>query len=556
MPYDELTQVLLKKRGIETEEEAEKFLNPSYDTQLVDPLSIKNMPEAAARLAKAILSGERIAVWTDYDCDGVPAAVIFHDFLKKAGANFENYIPHRHLEGYGVNSSGIEKLAKAGATLLLTADVGITDAEAIARARALGMDTIVTDHHLPAQAGLPPGIVVDPNAHADETAAFKSWCGAGLAWKLVCATLAVEPTLREKVPIGWEKWLLDMAALATIADMVSLTGDNRLIAKYGLLVMRKSPRIGLQKLCRLMRVDQSKITEDDVGFMIAPRVNAASRMGDALEAFKLFTTTDETEATEIAQKLEKLNRQRKAEAGAITRAVRERLAGRTDLRSVIALGDPSWRPALLGLVANGIAEEYQRPVFLWGREGNNSIKGSCRAGNSTHVIELMTAAQGAFVEFGGHAFSGGFTVRDDEVFFLEDRLVEARSALAESVLEEVGQPDAEISALQADLRFLAKLERFAPFGQDNEKPLLRFHNAEIASAERFGKSKEHVKLKIIRDEFSAPIEGIAFFAKGALARVADTLLAGGHADILAHLERDQFSRRGYPRLRLVSLTLV
>ena len=554
MLYDELTNVLLKKRGIETEEEAERFLNPSYDTQLIDPLTIKNMEPAARRLAAAILSGERIAVWTDYDCDGVPAAVIFHDFLQKAGANFENYIPHRHLEGYGVNSSGIEKLAKSGATLLLTADVGITDGEAIARARELGMDTIVTDHHLPGE-NMPEGIVVDPNAHADETAAFKGWCGAGLAWKLVCATLAVEPKLREKVPVGWEKWLLDMAALATIADMVPLTGDNRLIAKYGLLVMRKSPRIGLQKLCRLMRVDQSKITEDDVGFMIAPRVNAASRMGDALEAFKLFTTTDETEATEIAQKLEKLNRQRKAEAGAITRAVRERLAERSEMRSVIALGDPSWRPALLGLVANGIAEEYQRPVFLWGREGNNSIKGSCRAGDNTHVIELMTAAKETFVEFGGHAFSGGFTVRDDEVFYLEDRLVEARGVVAQTV-EAIREADADISALQADLRFLAKLERFAPFGQGNEKPLLRFHNAEIASAERFGKGKEHVKLKIIRDEFSAPIEGIAFFAKGALARVADTLLAGGRADILAHLERDQFSRRGYPRLRLVSLTLV
>ena len=172
-----------------------------------------------------------------------------------------------------------------------------------------------------------------------------------------------------------------MAALATIADMVPLTGENRVIAKYGLLVMRKSPRIGFQKLCRIARVNQAKITEDDIGFMIAPRVNAASRMGDPRDAFRLFTTTDEDEADALAKKLEAANRGRRSAAAAITRAVHERLEGRTEpLPAVIALGDPDWRPGLLGLVANTIADELGRPVFLWGREGNNVIKGSCRAG--------------------------------------------------------------------------------------------------------------------------------------------------------------------------------
>jgi single-stranded-DNA-specific exonuclease len=556
MPYDDLTNLLLAKRGITTKEEAEKFLNPSYDEHLVDPLTIKNMPLAAERLGAAILSGERIAAWTDYDCDGIPAGVILHDFLKKAGANFENYIPHRHFEGYGVNVSGVEKLAASGARLLLTADVGITDVEAIARARELGMDTIVTDHHLAGDA-FPPGIVVDPNAHEDETAAFRSWCGAGLAWKLVCATLAVAPELREKVPEGWEKWLLDMAALATIADMVPLTGDNRLIAKYGLLVLRKSPRLGLQKLCRLMRVEQSRISEDDVGFMLAPRVNAASRMGDAREAFRLFTTADENEASALAEKLEKLNRQRKAEAGAITRAVRERLAERTELQSVIALGDPSWRPALLGLVANGIAEEYARPVFLWGREGNETLKGSCRSEGATHVVELMQAAEDTFAEFGGHAFSGGFTLTDEGVFSLEDRLVAAFATLPVEKAPAESAPDLDLSAEDADHKLLAKLERLAPFGEGNEKPLFRLRACEISRAERFGKGKEHVKVKITR-AFEKPLEGVAFFAKGALAKHADALATAcgepgrtGRATLLGHLERDSFSRA--PRLRLVGI---
>jgi single-stranded-DNA-specific exonuclease len=555
MPYDELTNQLLAKRGITTAEEAEAFLNPSYDDHLIDPLLIKNMEKAARRLAAAIQSGERIAAWTDYDCDGTPAAVILHDFLKKVGANFEIYIPHRHEEGYGVNIAGIEKLAERGATLMVTADSGITDCEAVARAKELGIDVIVTDHHLPC-ATLPDAYaVVDPNAHADETAPFKAWCGAALAWKLCCAVLAVSPEIRERVPAGWEKWLLDMAGLATIADMVPLTGENRLLAKYGLLVMRKSPRVGFVRLCKMIRANQSKITEDDVGFMIAPRVNAASRMGDAIEAFKLFTTSDEGEADLLSKKLEKLNRERKAQAGAITRAVRERLKERSEMRSIIALGDPAWRPGLLGLVANGIAEEYQRPVFLWGREGNDSIKGSCRSGGATHLVSLMTAAGDTFVEFGGHAFSGGFTVAQDSVFFLEDKLVEALATLEvqEAPLEQT--VDAELEPDGATSAFLGKLERLAPFGMGNEKPLFLLRNCEVASSARFGKGSEHVKLSIKR-EFGDALEGVSFFAKGALARTADTLTPGARANITAHLERDQFAKRGAPRLRLVSISAV
>jgi len=379
LSYDDLTAALLARRGIRTKEDAGRFLNPSYDEHLHNPLLMTDMKKAAERLCTAILSGERIAVWSDYDCDGIPGGVVLHDFLKKTGANFENYIPHRHDEGYGMNVSGIEGLAKSVVKLIVTVDSGITDLEPIARAKELGMEVIVTDHHMPAQSGLPDAYaVVNPNARADEAYPFHELCGAGVAWKLVCATLAVSPELREKVPIGWEKWLLDMVGLATIADMVPLVGENRILAKFGLLVLRKSPRIGLQKLLRGMRVEQRALTEDDIGFMIAPRVNAASRMGDAREAFNLFTTTDENEADALAKKLESANRKRKAEAGALTRAVHTRLSARGGsasggkehdwLRSVIALGDPEWRPALLGLVAGGIADEYERPVFLWGRE--------------------------------------------------------------------------------------------------------------------------------------------------------------------------------------------
>lgn len=576
--YDDLTAALLARRGVVTKEDAEKFLNPSYDLHLHDPLLMTDMAKGARRLADAILSGERIAVWSDYDCDGIPGAVLLHDFLKKTGANFENYIPHRHLEGYGVSTPGIEKLAASGVKLVVTVDSGITDLEAIKRAKGLGVDVIVTDHHLPKETLPEAFAVINPNARpvrdktlsmsglpeasisngtsADEPYPFLDLCGSGVAWKLVCATLATEPSLREKVPVGWEKWLLDMVGLATIADMVALTGENRLLATYGLLVMRKSPRLGLQKLCKVIRTNQRTITEDDVGFMIAPRVNAASRMGDAIDAFKLFTTESEDEAEELAKKLDGANRKRKAEAGAITRAVHDRLKER-EMRSVIALGDPDWRPALLGLVANTIADEHDRPVFLWGKEGNNSIKGSVRSGGNVHALELMEAAVDTFAQFGGHAAAGGFTVEEHAVFDLEDRLVTAHAKIMDdsAFIDTLAlHADAVLTPEEVSLKYLAQIEKLAPYGMQNPKPIFLLREVSIKEVAQFGKGKEHLKLTI--DSSGREVNAIVFFAKGALAKTINALAPNAQVNLLAHLERDSFSRTNPVRLRLLNLKKV
>lgn len=556
--HDDLTAALLARRGVLTKEDAEAFLNPSYDLHLHDPLLMTDMEKAARRFADAIIAGEKIAVWSDYDCDGIPGGTLLHDFLKKADANFENYIPHRHLEGYGMNVAGIEKLAERGVKLIVTVDSGITDVEPVARVKELGMDVIITDHHLPLEEGLPDAFaVVNPHARADEPYPFHELCGSGVAWKLVCAVLTVEPSLREKIPEGWEKWLLDMVGLATIADMVPLTGENRVLATYGLLVMRKSPRIGLQKLLRGMRTEQRTITEDDVGFMIAPRVNAASRMGDAIDAFHLFTTDDEDVADTLAKKLEKANRSRKAEAGAITRAVHARLKERTEMRSVIALGDPQWRPALLGLVANTIADEYERPVFLWGREGNLRLKGSMRSGGKTHALDLMRATENTFEDFGGHAAAGGFTVLDDAVFFLEDRLVEAHAKLDVALDDSLSNhADAIITIEEATSAFLKKIEKLAPYGMQNPKPVFLLREISVRDISRFGKSEEHLKIKLSStDDARTTIDAVAFFAKGALARTAESLGKGSRVNALVHLERDTFSRGTPVRLRLLDIKI-
>lgn len=554
---DDLTAALLARRGITTRDAAEQFLKPSYDLHVHDPFLMTDMEKAAPRLAQAILAGEKIAVWSDYDCDGIPGAVLMHDFLQKMNADFENYIPHRHNEGYGMNVPGIDTLASHGVSLIVTVDSGITDVEPITRANELGIDVIVTDHHLPLESGLPPAYaVLNPNARTNETYPFRGLCGTGVAWKLVCAVLASSPLLRERASLGWEKWLLDMVALATVADMVSLLGENRVLTTYGLLVLRKSPRIGLQKLCRGMRVEQRTLTEDDIGFMLAPRVNAASRMGEARDAFDLFTTTDEQHADTLAKKLEKLNRERKAQAGAITRAVHARLKDR-EVRSVIALGDPEWRPSLLGLVANTIADEYERPVFLWGREGNNSLKGSFRSGGFAQSMELMRTTEEVFLQFGGHAAAGGFTLIETEVFYLEDRLVAAYERIASTAepLDQLEQhADAVVTPEELTDAFYTKVQTLSPFGMDNPKPVFLLRDVIVQSISLFGKSEEHLKLTI-SGERSKRIDAVTFFVKGALARTTTTLTAGSRAHLLAHLERDTFSRGNPIRLRLVDVRI-
>ena len=560
--YDDLTAALLSRRGILTKEDAERFLNPSYDEHLYDPLLMTDMSLASKRLGMAILAREKIAVWSDYDCDGIPGAVLMHDFLRKVGADFEIHIPHRHDDGYGMNIGGIEMLAKKEIKLIVTVDSGITDIEPIARAKKLGVDVIVTDHHLAGEKLPDAFAIVNPNARADEKYPFHELCGTAVAWKLVCATFALSPELREKVPVGWEKWLLDMVGLATVADMVPLVGENRVLATFGLKVLRKSPRIGLQKLCRGMRVEQRSITEDDIGFMIAPRINAASRMGEAQDAFKLFTTSDENEADLLAKKLEKMNRGRKAEAGVITRAVHSRLKERAEIRPIIALGDPSWRPALLGLVAGNIADEYERPVFLWGREGlpagrqgTGKLKGSVRNGGNINAFQLMGATENTFVEFGGHAAAGGFTVRDDAIFFLEDKLVEACERMEKKEFEEdlSQHADAVINPEEATESFLKKVERLAPFGQQNAKPVFLLRDVIVQEISHFGKSEEHLKLKICSQEGNGNIEAVTFFAKGALARTVADLGKNNSVSLLAHLEHDTFSRGNPIRLRLIAI---
>ena len=536
---------LLEARGIGASE-ARDFLFPDYERGIHDPFLFGGMRRAVERILSAMERKERIAIYGDYDCDGIPGAVVLHDALAKTGyENFRVYIPHRHKEGYGLNAEALKTLAAEGVRLIITVDCGITDVREVEEARKLGCDVIITDHHIPgdvlpaAEAILNPKLPGDPYPE-------KMLSGAGVAWKLACALFSAgEERKAFSVPDGWEKWLLDMAGLATIADMVPLTGENRIIARFGLVVLAKSPRPGLRKLCSLMRVSQERITEDDVAFMIAPRINAASRMGVPFDAFRLLSTRDEAEAARKAELLHRMNDERKWTVAHIVKEAKKKIARRRD-GSVIVVGDPRWRIGVLGIVAGNLCEEYGKPAFVWGREGDGDIKGSCRSDGSVDVVELLSSVtDGFFLDAGGHELSGGFSVSHERVHFLEEEIAAAYAKVRREKKENLFSPDLPLSLSDVSEDTYSDISLLAPFGIGNPKPLFSFDNVSVAGVFPFGKEKNHIRVSFT-GHGGARRDAIAFFA--AEDSFSAPLREGERVRLIASMEKTFF--RGFPELRL------
>jgi len=548
----DLVRTLLYKRGVTDTEKIERFLKPDFVRDTHNPFLLEGMGRAVARVLSAMAQGERITIYGDFDCDGIPGAAVLSDTFAKIGyENIEVYIPHRDREGYGFHAAAVEELSKRSVALIITVDVGTTAVETVKRAKELGVDVIVTDHHEMKDA-LPDAVaVINPKLGEYP---FRELCGAATAWKLASALL-IEGKRRElpqfvSIPDGWEKWLLDLVAIATIADLVPLVGENRALAHFGLTVLRKSPRLGIRALSASTRLRQANLTEDDIAFSFAPRINAASRMDEPELALRLLTTKDESEAGLLAAKLESLNRKRRGVVAAIVREAKARIKARyAGSDRIVVLGDTEWKPALMGLAANSIMEERGGIVCMWGRDANGNLKGSARSDGSLSVVELFTAAKDSFEEFGGHHASGGFSVSHEAVHTLPEALTQAMAALSvESTREpEVEkEPDAELTLSEISTPFFRDLSRLAPFGMGNPKPVFRVRKAVITFARQFGKEMNHTEVTLVCSESGATCRAFQFFRTPMDFTLAPS--PGTRVDMLATLERDSF--RGPDRLAL------
>ncbi len=548
-----LVRTLLTARGIHSAQSAERFLAPNWDRDTHDPFLMKDMKRAVDRIFDARYRGETVLVWSDYDMDGIPGAVLLVETLERIGCVVRHYTPHRNREGFGLNNEGLTRVKEEGVKLVITIDCGIGDVAQVAHAVAFGLDVVVTDHHLPGEV-LPSAYAILNPKQKDCAYPEKMLCGAAVAFKLAHAlllTLSQDPSLSPDAPVvlGEEKWLLDMVGLATVADLVPLTGENRALAHFGLVVLRKSRRPGLHALLSLARTDQRTLTEDDVSFTIAPRINAASRMGHAKDAFALLCAKDVETSIARARELEKVNAERKGAVASMAREIKMRLKKLGEPKSVLVMGSPAWKPSLLGLVASNLVEEYARPVFLWGREESSVIKGSCRSDGSVSVYLLMQEAREVFLEYGGHEFSGGFSVDGTHIHALEAALIEAHGKVSRRSPEPV-YLDAELTLADVSQTTYRDVSRLAPFGIGNPKPLFRFPRVTVDEVRAFGKANEHLELRL-SDATARSVRAIAFYATPASYPSAPA--EGEMYDLIGHLEFSTFRGRTELRIRIVDV---
>lgn len=484
---------LVYQRGIQTEEALRDFLEPSLD-QLHDPYELHDMDKAVTRIRQAIENYEQILIYGDYDADGMTSASIVKEALEQLGAECQVYLPNRFTDGYGPNASVYKYfIENQGISLIITVDNGVAGHEAIELAQSMGVDVIVTDHHSMPEV-LPDAYAIIHPEHPEASYPFKYLAGCGVAFKLATALL-------EEVQVE----LLDLVAIGTIADMVSLTDENRILVKYGLSVLKNTQRIGLQELFKIAGIQENEVDEETVGFQIAPRLNALGRLDDPNPAIELLTGFDEEEARDIALMINQKNEDRKE----IVQKIYDEAKTMVDLnKPVQVLAGEGWNPGVLGIVAGRLLEELHQPVIVLNIE-NDLAKGSARSIEAVDIFEALDPHRDLFVAFGGHAGAAGMTLEASKlealsqvlVAYIEDNQVDLSTKNELFLDEELSLPDLTLETLK-------NFEKLAPFGMDNKKPVFYLKDFKVENARAMGAGNTHLKLKI--SQANVAFEVVAF----------------------------------------------
>lgn len=484
---------VLYTRGYKQPEDAKAFLYPQTQ-EFFNPLLLTDMPEACELVSKHIKSNSRIVVYGDYDVDGVCASAIIYLSLKKAGANISYYIPDRHQEGYGLNEAAMKAVA-GRYDLLISVDCGISSYKEVELGKSLGMDIVITDHHsLPER--LPDCICVDPKRPGKQP--YSELCGAGVAFKLICALFGEQE--------GME--YIDLAAIATIADIVPLTGENRQIVRLGLKTINSSPRPGITALAKAAGVNLKELSASDIAFTLAPRLNAAGRLESASQSLELLINNDNVE--ENALILNSLNIERQEiEKNIYQNAVQMASAsGQIRESRIIVLASQDWDKGVIGIVASRLVERFHRPCILFALE-DGLATGSGRSVQGVHMFDMLCHFAEYFIKFGGHEMAAGMTLKAE---LLEELSLGLDEYIKENISPKCFYPSAKYDA-RADIseitpRICEELKLFEPFGMGNPTPKFRFDRLKPANIRTIGKNSNHLKASFCSD--TTAIEGIAY----------------------------------------------
>lgn len=505
---------VLSARGWGGGAECDEFLAPRL-ASLRDPYELRDMDRAVERILRAVRAGERILVFGDYDVDGVSSTAILVTTLRRLGADPAAFIPHRIHDGYGMNADRMGAIAADGVRLVVTVDTGITAFDAVAAAKALGVDVVVTDHHLAEGGAIPDAAaVVNPN-RPDAVYEHGRLCGAGVAFKLAHALLK-ESGIDRHEAVEFLKDLMDLVALGTIADVAPLRGENRVLVRYGLERLARTRRPGLRALLDATKLSQREVLEpNDVAFLLGPRLNAAGRTDHAQHAYDLLVTEDAAEAASIAQRLEQLNRQRRAaETGILGQtisAAEEQIEGGLD--SLLVVGGEHWHLGIVGIVAARLAERFHRPAIVL-RVEPDLAKGSARSIAGFDIHEALAACDEHLLGWGGHAAAAGVQVHPDNLDALREALNEhAAAVFQQRDLSPELEIDADLEHEDFGWGLFRDMQRLQPFGQDNPAPVFRMRGVRSARAPRIV-GRNHLKLDLRTQR--GIVSGIGFGLGGLL----------------------------------------
>lgn len=533
------TARVLWRRGYQTPEAGRRFLAPSLD-HLHDPFLLRGMPEAAERLYQAIDCREQILLYGDYDVDGTSAIVVLTKALQFAGALVRYHVPHRLRDGYGMHANVIEQAAADGVRLIVSVDTGIRAGEVVGLARRLGVDVIVTDHHLPEEE-LPPALaVINPN-RPDCPYPEKNLCGAGVAFKLVQALLMRLQWPEEKVKRLMESFL-KLVALATVADVVPLTGENRIIVRRGLEGFQQIRNPGLRALMRVAGFKEGDTpSASQVAFRLAPRLNAAGRMAHAGEVLELFLTNDSARAEAIADQLQQLNQDRRQTESDIVKAILQECSRVpvTDEQAALVFSGANWHRGVVGIVASRLVERYNRPVFVLSEEGDMA-QGSGRSIPVFHLLSALESMPRLFTKFGGHKQAAGLTMRAGDVQEFRERLTAyAAARLTPDDFRPMLEIDAPLRIPELTHAAAEEILSLSPFGCGNPPPLFVITGAELCG-EPVVFAEKHLRLRVQQE--GRPLTLKAWN----MAERAAEWKPGMCVDIAVTVEEDAYSAsRGY-----------
>ena len=522
---NKLLATILVNRGIIEEKQIEKFLNPKR-SDFYNPYEMPDMKIAVKRIVKAIENKEKTIIYGDYDVDGITSVTVLKSFLKERGLEVAEYIPNRLEEGYGLNKTAVEGIAKKGYTLMITVDCGISAIEEVKYANELGIETIVTDHHEPGNE-LPEAIAVVDAKRKDNKYPFRNLAGVGVVFKLIQA-IAIELKLDEKEYLKY----LDIVCIGTISDIVPLVDENRVIVKLGLKLVEQTKNLGLRAI--LQASGYNKIDSSTISFGVAPRINACGRMGHQEEALKLFLSKEIDEVNELTQKLNEYNRLRQeTEKNIYTDAVMQiEKNGLANNNTIVVMGK-NWHHGVIGIVSSKITEMYFKPSILLCEEDDYG-KGSGRSIPGFDLHEALTQCNNTIEKFGGHSMAVGINVKKDKFEEFKQKLEQIAKEKHIEEIVPILKIDAQISLDEINKDMVDSLKELEPFGEENKMPLFVFKNLKIDSIRALSEGK-HLKLTLKDENFM--LNAIGFN----MGNLSQKFLLDDRVDVVGTLEVNSYN---------------